>query len=261
MSKELTNLVGITLNEDGCITSVDLVEIINYFRAIERESGLTGRLQNPLQHSDLLKKIRKEIEVLKNAGLIGQGEFTLSSYINSQNKEQPCYLLNRDGMLMVLNGESTLVRYKTVEYINKLEEKLKQLQTPSYMIDDKIARAERWIAEEKQRQALCEKVKELQPKAVYCDNVLASDELLTSTQIAKEFGMSAYRFNQLMNELGVIYRQGKTWVVYKKYANEGLVKNYTTIKYGNSITYMKWTQAGRKFLHDILAKNGVYPVC
>ena len=260
MSKELTNL-GITLNNDGFITSVDLVEIINYFRDVERESGLTGRLQNPLQHSDLLKKIRKEIEVLKNAGLIGQGEFTLSSYINSQNKEQPCYLLNRDGMLMVLNGESTLVRYKTVEYINKLEEKLKQLQTPSYMIDDKIARAERWIAEEKQRQALCEKVKKLQLKADYCDDVLASDELLTSTQVAKEFGLSAYRFNQLMNELGVIYRQGKTWVVYKKYANEGLVKNYTTIKYGNSITYMKWTQKGRKFIYEILAENGIYPIC
>ena len=260
MSKELTNL-GITLNEDGFITSVDLVEIINYFRAFERESGLTGRLQNPLQHKDLLKKIRKELEILENAGLKDESEFTLISYKDSNNREKPCYLLNKDGMLMVLNGESTLVRYKTVEYINKLEKKLKQLQTPSYMIDDKIARAEKWIIEEKQRQVLCEKVKELQPKAVYCDNVLASDELLTSTQIAKEFGMSAYRFNQLMNELGVIYRQGKTWVVYKKYANEGLVKNYTTIKSGNSITYMKWTQAGRNFVHKLLAENNIHPIC
>ena len=260
MSKELTNL-GITLNEDGFITSVDLVEIINYFRAFERESGLTGRLQNPLQHKDLLTKIRKEIEVLKNAGLEHEREFTPGSYTDKQNQKRPCYLLNKDGMLMVLNGESTLVRYKTVEYINKLEEQLKQLQTPSYMIDDKIARAERWIIEEKQRQALCEKVKKLQLKADYCDDVLASDELLTSTQVAKEFGLSAFRFNQLMNELGVIYRQGKTWVVYKKYANEGLVKNYTIIKSGNSITYMKWTQAGRKFVHKLLAENGIYPIC
>ena len=263
MSKELTNLVGITLNEDGCITSVDLVEIINYFRAIERESGLTGRLQNPLQHSDLLKKIRKEIEVLKNAGLIGQGEFTLSSYINSQNKEQPCYLLNRDGMLMVLNGESTLVRYKTVEYINKLEEKLKQLQTPSYMIDDKIARAERWIAEEKQRQALCEKVKKLQPKADYCDNVLAdNDELLSISQIAKEFGMTGRKLNELLNKLGVQYKQGKIWVLYAKYDDEGYTKYVTHLVQGaGSVTYSKWTQAGRKFIYEILAENGIYPIC
>ena len=252
MSKELTNL-GITLNKDGFITSVDLVEIINYFRDVERKETM-------LQHKDFMTKIRKEIKTLESLGL-DERNFSLISYTDKQNREKPCYLLNKDGMLMMLNSESTLVRYKTVEYINKLEKELKQLQTPSYMIDDKIARAEKWIIEEKQRQVLCEKVKELQPKAVYCDNVLASDELLTSTQIAKEFGMSAYRFNQLMNELGVIYRQGKTWVVYKKYANEGLVKNYTTIKSGNSITYMKWTQAGRNFVHKLLEENGINPVC
>ena len=153
---------------------------------------------------------------------------------------------------------------KSHEYRNyflECEKRVKELDVPSYVIDDKIARAERWIIEEKQRQALAEKVQELQPKADYCDDVLASDELLTSTQIAKEFGMSAYRFNQLMNELGVIYRQGKTWVVYKKYEDRGLVKNYTTIKYGNSITYMKWTQAGRNFVHKLLEENGIYPIC
>ena len=153
---------------------------------------------------------------------------------------------------------------KSHEYRNyflECEKKAKELDIPSYMIDDPIKRAEKWIEEQKQTQALCEKVKELQPKAVYCDNVLASDELLTSTQIAKEFGLSAFRFNQLMNELGVIYRQGKTWVVYKKYEDRGLVKNYTTIKYGNSITYMKWTQAGRNFVHKLLEENGIYTVC
>ena len=265
MSKELTNL-GITMS-DGFITSVDLVEIINYFRAFERESGLTGRLQNPLQHKDLLTKIRKEIEVLKNAGLEHEREFTPGSYTDKQNQKRPCYLLNKDGMLMMLNSESTLVRYKTVEYINKLEEQLKQLQTPSYMIDDKIARAERWIIEEKQRQALCEKVQELKPKAEYYDDVLASDGLLTPTQIAKEFGMTGRKLNELLNELGVQYKQGKIWVLYAKYADKGYTKYVThLVQRAGSVTYTsvtcsKWTQKGRKFLHDILAENGIYPIC
>ena len=262
MSKELTNLVGITLNENGFITSVDLVEIINYFRAIERESGLTGRLQNPLQHKDLLKKIRKEIEVLKNAGLKHESEFTPVEYEDKKGEKRPCYLLNKDGMLMVLNGESTLVRYKTVEYINKLEEQLKQLQTPSYMIDDKIARAERWIEEEKQRQALCKKVEKLQLKADYCEEVLVSDELLTISQIAKEFGMTGRKLNELLNELGVQYKQGRIWVLYKKYDDEGYTKYVTHLVSGTgSVTYTKWTQKGRKFIHEKLAENNIYPVC
>ena len=271
MSKELTNL-GITLNEDGFITSVDLVEIINYFREEEfnilKDKGLNKKNNvTLLTHGDFIKKIKKELEVLKSLGLIGQGNISKSSYINSQNKEQPCFKLNRDGMLQMLNSESTIVRYKTVEYINKLEEQLKQLQTPSYMIDDKIARAERWIIEEKQRQALCEKVQELKPKAEYYDDVLASDGLLTSTQIAKEFGMTGRKLNELLNKLGVQYKQGKIWVLYAKYDDEGYTKYVThLVQRAGSVTYTsvtcsKWTQKGRKFLHDILAENGIYPIC
>ena len=253
MSKELTNL-GITLNNDGFITSVDLVEIINYFRAFERTKAV-------LQHKDFMKKIKHELKVLESLDL-DERNFSLISYTDKQNREKPCYLLNKDGMLMMLNSESTLVRYKTVEYINKLEEQLKQLQTPSYMIDDKIARAKKWIEEEKQRQALAEKVQELQPKADYTDNVLASDELLTISQIAKEFGMTGRKLNELLNKLGVQYKQGKIWVLYAKYDDEGYTKYVTHLVSGaGSVTYTKWTQAGRKFIYEKLAENGIYPVC
>ena len=57
MSKELTNL-NITLSEDGFINSVDLVEIINYFRDIEKTKTM-------LQHKDFMKKIRKELKTLE----------------------------------------------------------------------------------------------------------------------------------------------------------------------------------------------------
>lgn len=253
MSKELTNL-GVTLNNDGFITSVDLVEIINYFRTIEKTKAV-------LQHKDFMKKIKHELKVLESLDL-DERNFSLISYTDKQNREKPCYLLNKDGMLMMLNSESTLVRYKTIEYINKLEEKLKQLQTPSYMIDDKIARAEKWIIEERQRQALAEKVEELQPKADYCDDVLASDELLTISQIAKEFGMTGRKLNELLNKLGVQYKQGKIWVLYAKYDDEGYTKYITHLISGTgSVTYSKWTQKGRKFIYDILEENGIYPIC
>ena len=253
MSKELTNL-GVTLNKDGFITSVDLVEIINYFRNVEKKETM-------LQHKDFMTKIRKEIKTLESLGL-DERNFSLISYTDKQNREKPCYLLNKDGMLIMLNSESTLVRYKTVEYINKLEEQLKQLQTPSYVIEDKIARAERWIEEEKQRQALCEKVQELQPKADYYNNVLVSDELLTISQIAKEFGLTGWKLNELLNKLGVQYKQGKIWVLYAKYDDEGYTK-YTThlIQGTGSVTYTKWTQRGRKFIYKLLEENGIYPIC
>ena len=75
-----------------------------------------------------MTKIRKEVETLKSLGLDGVQNILPSSYINTQGKEQPCFELNRDGMLQMLNSESTLVRYKTIEFINKLEEENRRLR-------------------------------------------------------------------------------------------------------------------------------------
>lgn len=72
-----------------------------------------------------MTKIKNELKVLESLGIGGEQNILPSTYINSQNKVQPCFELNRDGMLQMLNSESALVRYKTIEYINKLEEQVK----------------------------------------------------------------------------------------------------------------------------------------
>ena len=115
------NELNILKNEEVRINSVELVELINKFRKTEGNG-------KELKHKTFLEKIRKEVNTLQSLGLRGEQNFLPSSYINSQNKEQPCFSLNRDGMLQMLNSESTLVRYKTIEYINALEDKIKSPQ-------------------------------------------------------------------------------------------------------------------------------------
>ena len=143
MSKEL---LGIKLGENNTIKSVDLVSIINEFRKVEDKKEL--------QHKSFMAKIRKEVETLKSLGLDGVQNILPSSYINSQNKEQPCFELNRDGMLQMLNSESTLVRYKTIEFINKLEEENKQLKEDLVEVS-KVAISDK---EQKQREYETKKV-------------------------------------------------------------------------------------------------------
>lgn len=121
MNKE-NLLTKIKLSEDKTIKSIELVEIINEFRKLEN-----GKAE--LKHSDFMKKIRKEVETLKTLGLSGQGNFSSAKYNDEQGKSRECYELTRDGMLQMLNSESTLVRYKTVEYINQLEEQVQQLES------------------------------------------------------------------------------------------------------------------------------------
>ena len=114
------------ITERGTILSTNLVTIINEFRKVESEANEEKRFIE-LKHKDFMKKIRKEDETLKTLGLNGGRNFSPTSYKDIQGKTQPCYELNRDGMIIMLNSESVIVRYYTMEYIKKLEEKLKQV--------------------------------------------------------------------------------------------------------------------------------------
>lgn len=107
------------VNNEVKITSVELVELINTFR--KEEGNETEK-----EHSDLMKSIRKEIETLENAGIKDGGNFSLISYQDTYGRDKPCYSMNRAGALQMLNKESAVVRYKTTQYIEKLEWALKE---------------------------------------------------------------------------------------------------------------------------------------
>lgn len=117
----MENNLSILENKELRIKSVELVDVINKFRCLEHG-------KSELKHDNLMKKIRKEVETLQELGLDSDVNFYVAKYLDEQGKERPCYELNRDGMLQMLNSESALVRYKTIEYINKLETKLNNTQ-------------------------------------------------------------------------------------------------------------------------------------
>lgn len=138
----------------------------------------------------------------------------------------------------------------------------------SYMIEDHVERAERWIEEAKERKALMleNKKKEtlinaLQPKASYCETVLQSKSLLATTIIAKDYGMTAQALNKLLLEYGVQYKVSDCWVLKGKYDKQGYTQSKTQIiDEERSKTHMYWTQKGRLFLYEFLKSKGIIPV-
>lgn len=106
-----------------------------------------------------------------------------------------------------------------------------------------------------------QRVNELQPKADYYDKILANPGLLPISVIAKNYGMSANKMNQVLHELGVQYKQGGTWLLYSNYQNEGYT--HTEMKLWEGSTKMKpntkWTQKGHLFIYDFLKKHDILP--
>ena len=106
---------------------------------------------------------------------------------------------------------------------------------------------------------------EMKPKATYYDMILQNKSLINTTQIAKDYGYSAMRFNQLLHNFKIQYKQGKTWVLYSKYQNEGYTasKTYDIVDNKGEIHISLntcWTQKGRVFLYNFLKENGILPL-
>lgn len=99
------------------MTSLEVVELINKFR--EEEGNETEK-----RHDDFLRSVRKELETLVNAGIDSDRNFTVATYQDKQGKQRKCYHMTKSGIMQMLNKESALVRYKTQQYIEALEEEL-----------------------------------------------------------------------------------------------------------------------------------------
>lgn len=110
-----------------------------------------------------------------------------------------------------------------------------------------------------------QQIEELQPKATYYDLILQSKDLLSVTQISKDYGMSATKMNKLLHELGVQFNQSGVWFLYAKYQTGGYTQtkthNYTKLDgtQGTAV-HMYWTQKGRLFLYDLLKNVGILPL-
>lgn len=121
--------------------------------------------------------------------------------------------------------------------------------------------------EEKKRLELenavkAQQIAEMQPKVSYYDIVLACPDLVTITQIAKDFGMSAKKLNKILKEKKIQFKQGRTWFLYQKYAEQGYTqsKNYLYDEDNHTAMHTLWTQKGRLFIYELLKADGILPV-
>lgn len=120
------------------------------------------------------------------------------------------------------------------------EEKIKQLESQAEQQQETI---------ELQQKELTQSA----PKVSYYDNHLQSVNALTTTQIAKEIGMSAEKLNNKLKELGIQFKQSGQWLLKSPYDKWGMHETRTNIftsERGNTHTntYTVWTQRGRRFI-------------
>ncbi len=152
--------------------------------------------------------------------------------------------------------------YMTNEVIEKT------LTSPDFIIqlatklkDEQEARLEL----EKENSQLNLDLAEATEKTRYLDLILDSPDELIVKQIAQDYGISAVKFNQILNKLRIQYKQNNQWILYSKFQGKGYIKSRTFNYIGSDKKQHTrintcWTQKGREFLYRKLKKAGYLPV-
>ncbi|BAR82937.1 prophage antirepressor [Bacillus thuringiensis serovar tolworthi] len=151
--------------------------------------------------------------------------------------------------------------YMTPNTINAL------LQDPDLIIglasQLKQEQQARQVAEQKNLM-LTQQIAENASKITYLDQILQSQDTVTVSQVAADYGLSAVRLNKILSDEKVQYKVNKQWLLYSKHQNKGYTKSQTvdvTHSDGSKSVKMntRWTQKGRLFIHGILSRRGIVP--
>lgn len=101
-------------------------------------------------------------------------------------------------------------------------------------------------------------IAEQEPKVSYFDKILSdSTSTMSVSQIAKDYGLSAMRLNEILHEQKVQYKTGGVWLLYADHVTKGYTKSKTWVSGDKSGIHTYWTQKGRLFIHGILERLGI----
>ena len=189
-----------------------------------------------MEHKNLLSKIRKYIEILDGSKLSSHQFFVPSTYVNNQNKEQPCYLLTKKGCEMVANkltGEKGVIF--TAKYVNRFEEMEKQIKIPK--TDREILFLSVKVQEETAQRVdvLEEKVSSLEKSPTIDSSQHQILEKIAKATVIRTLGGFDSRAYQLMSRK--IF--SNIWRDYKNYFKLGSFRDTLKTEFENAKEYLE----------------------
>ena len=242
MSNTLAVLNNVKGAEEIEMLSPQVVDMINGFRAEEGNRKV-------LQHKDFMRSTRKEIEALKNAGVeVGERNISPAEYIDSQGKKRPCYRMNRFWIMQMCNKESALVRFKTQQYIEALENRLKQQQISTDQIAQMINEAVKAAVA-----PYFDRIEKLTaPKGAPKTRTANFRTLPTVSKIAKPFEISGREANEILEKHGIIRRSdnGKGSILNEEYEDRW----GTTIYEDGKEPYVRYFDLGVNSITKIFSR-------
>ncbi|WP_181218843.1 Rha family transcriptional regulator [Bacillus subtilis] len=137
------------------------------------------------RHADVIKSI----ETLNCSKEFTERNFSLSDYQDATGRTLKKYLIKRDGLAFLVFGytgtKAAIFKEKYIAEFNRMEAELQKMTQPSYMIEDPVSRAKRWISEQEERQQLEQTLKIQEPLVNFAQSCMASERSMLVRELAK----------------------------------------------------------------------------
>ncbi len=226
----MTNIIAKIENVNG--------ELVVSSRVIAEQLGK--------RHDNVARDLDKILESSTTSDL--RALIILSDYKDSKGEIRKQYLLTKKGFTLYVMNIQGYNEFK-LAYIEEFDRMEKVLNNPLSMLlsMNKESLALTCIQLTQQVQEKDKIIISQTPKVEYHDNVLKPNGLLTMTAIAKDMSMSAKTLNGMLNVLGLIYKQSKTWYLYSEYEHllEDGYFDYHISEHGQ---LLKATELGRMLI-------------
>ena len=136
---------------------------------------------------------------------------------------------------------------------------LKQ-QSPSYLLEDPIERAKRWIEEQQAKQQAIKALEAAKPKVETYDKLISNEGYVGLREMAKMLGYPVNKMGAYVCEIGMCYKRGNTYYPYAEFNNNGMCfgkwhKAKWTSKGGMKTV---WSLAGVEYVRQSLERIGYY---
>jgi prophage antirepressor-like protein len=196
--------------------------------------------------------------------LVDKDDVTRSYIIDSLGRKQRAIFINESGLYALilsskLESAKRFKRWVTGEVLPAIRKQGGYLIAKKGESEKEVMKRAMEIAKTTLAKR-DEQIAKLKPRAEYADSVLDSINCVTTTQLAKEMGMSAQELNRRLCEMRIQYWQSGQYMLYADFARQGLARSRTrkhTLKHGMVLTemYLVWTERGRDFIHRLFNKN------
>ncbi|MCH4482897.1 phage antirepressor KilAC domain-containing protein [Staphylococcus haemolyticus] len=159
-----------------------------------------------------------------------QKYFIDSEYYDVYNRKQHEYLITKIGCDFIANKmtgrKGALFTDAYITAFENMKKELQQLSQPvaSYMIDDPIKRAEKWIEEYREKEQLIEEnrshlrlIESQKPKVLFAETLAGSEKSILISELAKLISQNGYKigpnklFEWLRKNGYLTKRKGESW--------------------------------------------------